>query len=83
MATILPKKTGFENPMALDDEHHEALASDPAITQFPLFSIWLTFIRRIRLIQSGFWCSTPNIRWLWWRFRLWSVNAWIWKHTKH
>jgi hypothetical protein len=35
MATILPKKTGFENPMALDDEHHEALAADPAITQFP------------------------------------------------
>jgi hypothetical protein len=33
--TILPKKTVVENPMALDDEHHEALASDPAITQFP------------------------------------------------
>jgi hypothetical protein len=35
MATILPKKTGFENPMALDDEHHELLAADPTITQFP------------------------------------------------
>ena len=35
MATILPKKTGFENPMALDDEHHEALAADPTISQFP------------------------------------------------
>ena len=35
MATILPKKTGFENPMALDDEHHEALAADPSISQFP------------------------------------------------
>jgi len=35
MATILPKKAGFENPMALDDEHHEMLASDPAIQQFP------------------------------------------------
>jgi len=35
MATILPKKAGFENPMALDDEHHEALASDPTIQQFP------------------------------------------------
>jgi hypothetical protein len=35
MATILPKKTGFENPMALDDEHHELLASDPTISQFP------------------------------------------------
>jgi len=35
MATILPKKTGFENPMALDDEHHELLVADPTITQFP------------------------------------------------
>jgi hypothetical protein len=35
MATILPKKAGFENPMALDDEHHEMLAADPSIQQFP------------------------------------------------
>jgi hypothetical protein len=35
MATILPKKTGFENPMALDDDHHELLAADPTISQFP------------------------------------------------
>ena len=35
MATILAKKTGFEQPMALDDEHHEMLASDPTIQQFP------------------------------------------------
>jgi hypothetical protein len=35
MATILPKKAGFEQPMALDDEHHEMLASDPTIQQFP------------------------------------------------
>jgi hypothetical protein len=35
MATILPKKTGFEQPMALDDEHHEMLAADPTIQQFP------------------------------------------------
>jgi hypothetical protein len=33
--TILPKKTGFENPMALDDDHHQALAADPTISQFP------------------------------------------------
>lgn len=33
--TILPKKAGFENPMALDDEHHQSLASDPNIPQFP------------------------------------------------
>ena len=35
MATILPRKAGQENPLALDDEHHEALAADPSITQFP------------------------------------------------
>jgi hypothetical protein len=35
MATILPKKAGFENPMALDDDHHELLAADPTIQQFP------------------------------------------------
>ena len=35
MATILPKKANFEQPMALDDEHHEMLAADPTIQQFP------------------------------------------------
>jgi len=35
MATILPKKTRVEQPMALDDEHHEMLAADPSIQQFP------------------------------------------------
>ena len=35
MATILPKKAGFEQPMALDDDHHDALAADPSINQFP------------------------------------------------
>ena len=35
MATILPRKAGFEQPMALDDDHHDALASDPSIQQFP------------------------------------------------
>jgi hypothetical protein len=33
--TILPKKAGFEQPMALDDEHHAQLAADPSINQFP------------------------------------------------
>jgi hypothetical protein len=35
MATILPKKAGVETPLALDDDHHEALAADPTIQQFP------------------------------------------------
>lgn len=33
--TILPKKAGFENPIATDDNHHEQLAADPSISQFP------------------------------------------------
>jgi len=35
MATILPKKAGFEQPMALDDDHYTTLAADPSINQFP------------------------------------------------
>lgn len=33
--TILPKRAGQEIPIATDDEHHEALAADPTIPQFP------------------------------------------------
>jgi hypothetical protein len=32
--TILPKKAGFEQPMALTDKHHELLVADPSIQQF-------------------------------------------------
>ena len=35
MGTILPKKAGYEIPTALDDDHYNALASDPSIQQFP------------------------------------------------
>lgn len=35
MATLLAKKAGAETPIATDDDHHEALASDPAVTAFP------------------------------------------------
>jgi hypothetical protein len=35
MATILAKKAGAETPLALDDDHHELLAADPSIQQFP------------------------------------------------
>ena len=35
MPTILPKKATQENPFATDDDHHEALASDPSISAFP------------------------------------------------
>jgi len=35
MPTILPKKADQENPIATDDDHHDALAADPTIAQFP------------------------------------------------
>jgi hypothetical protein len=33
--TILPRKNNQENPIATDDDHHEALTNDASITQFP------------------------------------------------
>lgn len=42
MATILPKKAGQVQPMALDDEHHEQLAADPTIQEFPQGSTYGT-----------------------------------------
>jgi hypothetical protein len=35
MATLLARKAGTETPIATDDDHHEALASDPAVSAFP------------------------------------------------
>jgi hypothetical protein len=35
MATLLPRKANGEMPVATDDQHHEQLAADPAINQFP------------------------------------------------
>ena len=37
-ATILPKKSTTETPIATDDDHHAALAADPTISQFPVNS---------------------------------------------
>ena len=42
MATLLAKKAGSENPIATDDDHHEALASDPAVSAFPTGSAFGT-----------------------------------------
>jgi len=33
--TILQKKANYEQPIATDDDHHETLASDPTVSQFP------------------------------------------------
>lgn len=38
--TILPKKALGETPIATDDEHHQQLAADPAIHQFPQGSVY-------------------------------------------
>ena len=35
MATILAKRATTEVPTALGDDHHDALAADPSISQFP------------------------------------------------
>ena len=35
MATLLARKANGETPIATDDDHHEALASDPSISAFP------------------------------------------------
>jgi hypothetical protein len=35
MATLMAKKAGSETPIATDDDHHQALASDPAVSSFP------------------------------------------------
>lgn len=36
MATLLARKSGTQdNAIATDDQHHEALASDPAVSSFP------------------------------------------------
>jgi hypothetical protein len=35
MATLMARKAGSETPIALDDDHHEALANDPSISAFP------------------------------------------------
>lgn len=43
MKTILPKKAGIETPIATDDEHHEALAADPTVPQFPQNSSFGSF----------------------------------------
>jgi hypothetical protein len=35
MATLMARKARSETPLALDDDHHEALANDPSVSAFP------------------------------------------------
>jgi hypothetical protein len=54
MPTILPKKADQENPIATDDNHHEALAADPTIAQFPQGSSYgTTTPNTTNLLSSG------------------------------
>jgi hypothetical protein len=53
MATILPKKSDQENPIATDDDHHAALAADPSITQFPQGSSYGTTTSNPTTSPSG------------------------------
>lgn len=43
MQTILPKKAGQTQPMALDDDHYQLLAADSSIQEFPQGSTYDTF----------------------------------------
>ncbi len=38
MATLMAKKAAGENPVATDDDHHDALAGDSAVSAFPVGS---------------------------------------------
>jgi hypothetical protein len=63
VTTILPRKAGQENPLALDDDHHDILAADPSISQFPQGSSYGT--TNIPStggfgISGGFGSSTPT-----------------------
>ena len=60
MATLLPKKTLNEVPIATDDDHHEMMAADPAVTQFSQGSSFgsnSTFTSSAPVAQS----SQPNL----------------------
>ena len=56
MATLLAKKAGSETPIATDDNHHEALASDPAVSAFPTGSSFGGGFGS----TSGFGATTPT-----------------------
>ena len=56
--TLLAKKANGENPVATDDDHHEALASDPSVTSFPEGS---TMADTSTGFGGGFGSATSNI----------------------
>jgi len=52
--TLLAKKANSEKPIALDDDHHEALASDPTINQFPQGSSFSGGFENATTATTGF-----------------------------
>ena len=56
--TLLAKKANGENPVATDDDHHEALASDPTVTSFPQGS---TMADTTTGFGGGFGSATSNV----------------------
>jgi hypothetical protein len=53
MATILAKKAGNEIPVTTDDDHHELLANDPAVTTIPQGTTYDSFNTTTNLPASG------------------------------
>ena len=49
----MAKKAGAETPIALDDDHHEALANDPSISAFPTGSAFGGTTNATTNIPSG------------------------------
>jgi len=64
MATLLAKKSGpQDNAIATDDDHHETLKADPAVSAFPggtdAFSTTNTFGASASTTTGGFGSTTP------------------------
>ena len=53
MATILARKAGNETPVTTDDDHHELLANDPAVTTIPQGTTYDSFNTTTNLPASG------------------------------
>jgi hypothetical protein len=53
MATILARKAVGETPVTTDDDHHEALANDPAVSSIPQGTTYDSFNTTTNVSSSG------------------------------
>jgi hypothetical protein len=60
MATILAQKATTDNPVAKSDDHHDALAADPSISQFPQGSSYGTTIPNATVPSSTSAFGSPS-----------------------